>query len=469
MSRRKALQPEVPPLSPLPPPKSVMSRGWTAALVLAVAVYLALGVGHLRVTPVLPNNAGSLINAPDEAAHLEYIRVVAEERRLPLRGGSTYEWHQPPLYYVVASPLYGFGPAAVRGLSLFLGLLSVLIVFQSARRLFPNDPPLAVLSAGFCALLPMRQAVSASAGNDALLELLFSLTLLQLIGAFTHGFTPRRAALLGITLGAAMLTKASAILLIPVIAAALFLMTRQGEARRAVLQGGMWIVLIAAALSAPWFMRNVQQMGSLTPVSAFMKEFELTRKAADWIGESVEVDVWTGDLRPGEPMSRLGYEAFLGNWTFRTFFGSFTRPNVARNGSPNFLPPEFYLAYALMTAASLLGVTLLHFRRRAEFSSVQLAFVTLFILTFALVLTSFLAFTWHFFQAQGRYLYPALLPISILFSLGIRAVMPVRYRTAGTAALLVLFAVLAFGFYVQGVVPAYSEQPFVGQPVKAAP
>src|SRR5436190_11820274 len=116
----------------------------------------------------------------------------------------------------MAAPLYGLGPIAIRALSIFLGLLSVLCIFIAARWLFPRDPAVPVVAAGFAALLPMRQAVYAAAGNDALNELMFSATLLMLIRIHQCGFTYRRAAMLGLLISAAVLTKATGLLLIPV-------------------------------------------------------------------------------------------------------------------------------------------------------------------------------------------------------------------------------------------------------------
>ena len=54
----------------------------------------------------------------------------------------------------------------------------------------------------------------------------------------------------------------------------------------------------------------------------------------------------------------------------------------------------------------------------------QISLVRLFWIAAALVALSFAGFIWTFFQAQGRYLYPAMLPASILIALGVRALSP---------------------------------------------
>src|SRR5205807_1687423 len=115
----KTLQPEAPPLSPLPTEPRPLPRLWRTALVLVLLTYLGFGIVHLMLTPVAPSSPPNYINAPDEYAHLEYIRSIAHGGRLPVQGDPvyhTYEWHQPPLYYMIAAPLYQFGPRAIRAL-----------------------------------------------------------------------------------------------------------------------------------------------------------------------------------------------------------------------------------------------------------------------------------------------------------------------------------------------------------------
>lgn len=466
MSRRRprALQPEAPPLAPLPPAPAPLPRGWVVALVLVVLAYIGLGLAHLVVTPVLPSGAGSLINAPDETAHVGYLRVMAEEHRLPTQqdAGVTYEWHQPPLYYALALPFYtgggaeGQGVQTARLLSVLCGGLALWCIFAAARRLFPREPALAVVAVGLAALLPMRQAVYAAVGNDALLELLFSAALLQIVVAQARGFAPRRAALLGATIGLAILTKATGVLLLPIAAVALFLFWRGGETREATLWGGAWLLVVAVALVSPWYARNWALYHELTPVKAFLYEFEHTARAADFIGQPLGVDLWTGALVPGHAMTRAGYDTLVANWSSRTFCAAYTTLRGAATGRPTFMPPTFYVPYGALVLAALAGLTRLHFRRRTDFTPEQRGLIGLFWLVILLVAVSFVGFVWTFFQAQGRYLYPAMLPLSILGALGLRAALPETYRESGSGLVLLVLFVLALAFLVSAVVPAYS-------------
>jgi hypothetical protein len=461
MSRRKAarpLSPEVPPLSPLPPPAEPLTSRWKWILAAVIAVSIGLSIAHMQVTPVLPPNTGSLINAPDEPAHVGYVKILADERRLPDRedSGVTYEWHQPPLYYALALPLYGGGARAMRWVSLLCGLGSLALIFLAVRKVFRNDAPLAVFATGIAALLPMREAVYAAVGNDALVELLFSAVLYQIVLAFTNGFTARRAAYIGMIVGAALLTKANGVILLPIVAAAGYFLWRGGEAPAAVGRNMVYVLSFAFCLSFLWFQRNVRLYHELTPLNAFMREFEGTSKAKDWIGSPQSVDPWTGEIEVGGPMDRPSYLALVANWTFRTAFAAFTPLRLAAAGIPRFMrPPTFYVPYLGLLVAALAGLTRLHFRRHSELTDAQISIVRLFILTGALVAISFAGFVWTFFQAQGRYLYPAMLPGSALIALSTRSLIPARYRDAGTLAILALMALHAIAFLVVGVLPAY--------------
>lgn len=459
MSRRKLRQPVVPPLAPLPPPAARLSAGWKWATALVFCAYLGLVIGHLATTPVAPTSSVNYINAPDEAAHLGYVRALAEGHRLPVRNDPnfpTYEWHQPPLYYVLGVPLYGAGGQAVRWASVGLGFVGLILIFLAIRRLFPNDPALAVFATGFAALLPMRQAITASVGNDVLTEVCFSLTLLLLIDAFRNGLTAQRAAYIGFAFGAALLTKATGLLLLPVVLAALPLLAREGETVPALWKGGAIVLAMAALMSAVWFARNRALYHEFTPVRAFVHEFEGTAKARDWIGKQpLAVNFWTGDLEPSETMAREGYLMLVANWTFRTFWAAYTPPRKAAVGAPEFLPPPFYALYGFFTLTALAGLIRLHFRRKTEFSGLQRKVIFLLFLTILLIAASFGGFVWTFFQAQGRYLYPAMLPLSLLAALGLRAVLPTRYRNTGMALTLALFCVLSIAFLTT-VVNAYS-------------
>lgn len=462
MGRKAVPSPEAPPLSPLEEKPAGLSLWTKIAAVLIIAVYVGLGAGHIYSTPVASSSVFNYINAPDEAAHVMYVRAIAEGHRFPVRGDHefpTYEWHQPPLYYQLISPLYAAGPIALRWGSLVLGTAALALLFLACRVVFPSDPSIALLALAFAAFLPMREATTAAVGNDGLLELLFTASVACMAVILRDGVTIKRAVLLGLLMGAAIMTKASGLLLLGVFVVAFILMRRSGETWKSVGVGAGVTLLVTAAVTLGWFARSYRLYHELTPAKSFMKEFEGTMKASDIMAKGT---------------SRGEYLAQAGEMTFQSFFAAYT-PHpaavregkesdpekvrqgefLAKNGIPVFMPLGYYVIYGLLTLAGLFGAARALGLGAMSRAPSQRAALLAGLSAFVLVLAGFVAFIWTFFQTQGRYLYPAMLPISALVADGARAAMGARYREVGTGLLIGLMFLLAAAFLYAGVQPAY--------------
>ncbi len=177
------------------------SRLASSVLAAILLVYLLLGAAFASLTPAW--------QAPDEPAHYNYVRYVAETGNFPvLHMGDyphaymeqiktagfppgmpidtiRYEFHQPPLYYVLAAPVYSLAGGhltAVRLFSVILGAGIVLLAYGIAQRIFPARPALALGTAAFAAFLPQHLATVSQVGNDVLAELLFAAVLYVLVG-----------------------------------------------------------------------------------------------------------------------------------------------------------------------------------------------------------------------------------------------------------------------------------------------
>ena len=246
----------------------------------------------------------------------------------------------------------------------------------------------------------------------------------------------------------------------PLLVASLAFFRWEGESWRSIGRGAACVLTVALLLPAGWWARNYRLYGEVTPVTAFMREFEHTKKAQELIGRrGFTADPWSGEMIAAEDMSRGQYMGLLANWTFRSFWAAFTPPGrAAELGIPFFLPPVYYLVAGLLLIPPFGGLLKLHFRRKELLTSAQCHMVRLSFLLLFLVLASFIAFTWVFFQAQGRYLYPALLPISMLWAVGLRALVPEMHRDSASIAALCILLLLSIGFVLAGVLPAYSPQ-----------
>ncbi|MBC7224811.1 MAG: glycosyltransferase family 39 protein, partial [Anaerolineae bacterium] len=172
------------------------TRTWHArwGLGLVLAGYLVAGVLYAALSPAW--------QAPDEPAHYNYIRHLAQGDGLPILlpgdyphqyleaikarrfppdmpiAPLRYEFHQPPLYYLLAWPVYRLSGGALLPLrlcSVVLGAVLLWVVWRLAGEVAPGCPALRLTAVAFVAFLPMHVAMAASVNNDILAELWLAL------------------------------------------------------------------------------------------------------------------------------------------------------------------------------------------------------------------------------------------------------------------------------------------------------
>jgi 4-amino-4-deoxy-L-arabinose transferase-like glycosyltransferase len=400
------------------------------ALPAIVVIYLILGTLYAVYTPAW--------QAPDEPAHYNYIQFLAEQHRFPiLKVGDypaayleeikashfppelsiapiRYEFHQPPLYYLLAIPVYGlFGGALLplRLLSVALGALLLLVVYWTVQALSPGRPPLALGAAAFVAFLPMHLAMTAAANNDTLAELLLVTILLLSIrylkladSADGRKEGTRLLILLGVTTGLAFVAKSSIYIALPLVLLAIALKQFWLDERSlaSALKAGATYLLVAIGLGMPWWLRNIAQYGG-----------------GDFLGLGRHEQVVVGQLRTAEFIEKQGFAQLVQDFlltSFRSFWGQFGWMGVL-------LDQRIYQALAILSALALLGFVLWAigiWRNRERFPRWQWAAGSLLAVTALLTLAAYLWYNIEFVQHQGRYLFTALIPISLGIALGWR-------------------------------------------------
>ena len=201
--------------------KGSTPRWLEKALVLVVAgLWLLLFWNNVRP---LPFHAGF-----DAKEHLEYISYIQEHRALPLPNEG-WEMYQPPLYYLIAAASLSACKLSIndttsilvlRMIGAFLGIAQLVFVFLSLRLLFSARTALVGLS--LAAFLPMHLYLAHYVTNEILAAALATVTLYLCLRLLKSN-APRvsQFAWLGLALGAAMLAKATAILLLPVVCGAI--------------------------------------------------------------------------------------------------------------------------------------------------------------------------------------------------------------------------------------------------------
>jgi len=430
--------------------------------------YIVAGVQYARLTPAW--------QAPDEPAHFNYVKYVAEHRALPeLQLGDfpadylarftnpaktpgmsiapiRYESWQPPLYYLLAAGVYGATTGlpqagqllALRLFSVALGALLILAAYRAAAAFLPGRPWLALGAAAFLAALPMHVATTAAVSNDTLAELWVALALCQIAALLRQpdgggeafgqsarsgrgGFRPYASPLLlGVTLGLAALTKLNTAIVLPpaLIALASVAWRRDGSARlRGIARRLGALCLPPLLLLAPWLARNVAVYGLADPLASRQHQAVVVgqQRTADWIAQNG---------------LRFAASDFV-TTTCHSFWGQFGWMGVV-------LDERIYRGLTVLTALALVGLALRARRLRHEWKSLPEAErlgLGLLALLAALSAAGLLWYNLTFLQRQGRYLFLALVPIGIALAAGWRE-MARRARRPLAAGLLAALAVL---------------------------
>lgn len=435
-------------------------RPWLAAILL---LYILFAIGYNAVTP-----AGTAVqHNPDENGHFQYIQKLASGH-LPVftTAAAGPEFHQPPLYYILCVPVYAatraLGDAAsmhaVRAVSTVLGIFLILAAYRCARRLFPEQPWVSILTAGFVALLPMNVAMNASVANDSLTNMLVAVGLMLMVdiastGAVQNPFPSGRgqgvgSILLGGVLGLLILTKSSALVLYPTVAVAFALLAyRKVLTPSTALRCAAGAIVVGILIGSPWLIRNSVLYGDPLGQRLFLKSF----------GNTAQADTFIRAIGFGP------YEALVANWTFASFWGVFDQmtawwgrdPHAPGYLSINAPLPPLYDLCGVVTGVAIIGV-LISLRQHRPSPAQSSILWSLLVLVLATGY-GFLMFTMTYFQAQGRYWFTSLIPFALFFALGIRGIFPreALYRVAVIVVILGLALLNAYTLFAV-LIPRFS-------------
>ncbi|NLD74304.1 MAG: DUF2142 domain-containing protein, partial [Chloroflexi bacterium] len=440
-----------------------------AGLLVIVALFGVLGLIYSVTTPIL--------EASDEAFHFALVEHLGRGGALPVQspdnvGPWRQEGSQPPLYYALSGLLtrwvdtsdwaevHRLNPHAdlgvvnpdrnlsivvhtprerfpwrgtvlavhlVRGLSVLMGMVTVVAGYALARAALPGDGAVALGAAALTAFNAQYLFISGSVNNDALVIMLCALALWLMVRAVSRPPTAAGWALLGVVLGLAALTKASAMGMFALAALLGAYHARRARSWRLLVEAGLLIGLPALAVSGWWFLRNWRLYGDPLGLNAFVAV--------------------AGRRHPVPTLGQLFAE-----WPgfVQSYWGLFGALNVP---SPTWV-------YVLLSAVGLLGllgaplyVWRLHRSRRLDTAQgMRLLLVAAWP---AVVFASLVRWSMMTMGSQGRLMFSALTALSLLMAMGLsaplarkRAVLP---ALAGTT-MLVIAAVLPF----RVIRPAYA-------------
>lgn len=383
---------------------------------------------------------------PDETAHLRYFAWLADHHRLPVfsreNPGADYEFHQPPLYYLIALPAYAMSPRGqtaeqtVRFAGIILGIALLYLTFALGRAFAPDHPWVPPAAAAVVAFLPAHLALACTAGNDVLAEVFSAAALLvgvhYLRASSLHraGQADRppvgAAVTIGLLIGLGLLSKSPAALLLPVAWAAFALAARGPHGfdwRRLGRDLGACTV-VALLVAGWWLVRNQMLYGDPLAQRAFLSAFR-DRPSPQ-------------QLMQLQHLSLPLYILETAGWTLTSVLGVF---GPVYGNRFVFYPYWIYLAFGAKGLAE--AVSFLRYLAVGKLADWQRQAWGLSALLGLLLLASFIRFNLSFFQAQARYLFPALPLAAVALCLGLEGLVPRRFSAAALIVGLSLLVTLA--------------------------
>ncbi len=396
----------------------ILSSPHLVILSLIIIAYLIIGAQYAALTPRW--------QVPDEPAHFNYIRYLVDNRSLPtLDPGEyqqgylaeltskefppelsidslQYESWQPPLYYLLAAPIFAISNGdlfSLRLFSLIIGAGVIVFTYLAVCEVFPDRPFIAATAAGFIAFIPQHIAMMAGINNDSLSELLIAIGLWRILRANRLGFGRWDLAFLSAVLAAAFITKSQAYVLAPVAGVMLLFKWRRdgwGE-RRMFVQRAAIVFVPALIVGSLFWARNVAVYG--------WPDFMASIRHDQVVADQPRTKQWIEEFGTTEVLRRFGQT------TFQSFWGQFGWMGVV-------MDRRVYWALGAYSVGWVVGLGIGGWRlvasgQRPAANSHQLGAIVLLTVSALLTLGLYLYYNLTYVQHQGRYLFPALIPIGL--------------------------------------------------------
>lgn len=395
-------------------------------LSIVVAVCAVLMVLWAFIVPVY--------ESPDELHHWRYAQYIHSHLALPPYTHDYLEAPQPPLYYLLISPLasamrpppilqhpeferiFGFhfddllrvhtdSPCwprlfancpgdsrrywpirRARLATITFGLIAVVFTALAVFEVTKSRPE-AVMAAALIGFLPQFDFRSASVNNDPALVCFCAIATYLIVRMIVRGFEVIPAVCASVAIALAFLSKINAAVLVPVFAAAILLTAPNWRIR---FQRWAYLFAICGLIVLPWLIWNKWVYGDIL--------------AGSKIAQTVPLMVHKKSIT--DPYFRTVFVRVLS----QSFFGYFGWLTIK-------MPRFIYEGYAVLYLAAWCG--LLFLIRKRE----KLLWISLLMAAAALGSVGFLVYANLMYeQPQGRLIYQSLSAIVVLVALGLGAV-----------------------------------------------
>jgi len=411
------------------------ARGFAGAhaprLVLAAVIAL-WAIAFVRNVADMPLLAGF-----DVPNHFEYVQWLRRKGSVPLASEGWSFYHPPLFYWLAAALVPARGPlapgswevVALRLLTWLPGLGMVLASAAVARRVHRDAPNAQAFAIAIAGLLPMTLYLSGYFSNESASACLLALAMALAVRSFDVPRPPAHLFVaLGLVFAAALLTKYTAVLVLPVLL--LFLGVRLAlDARVSFARAGLLLGVVVAtplALAGWLYLRNALALGTPLPTN--------------WGEDSASVPWWQQPgfhtarwyLRFGESLVHPWFAGFASFWDaiYATLWGdgyfagrTFAEERIA-SWDHGWMAATYPVA---LPATALLGFGIARSARRSLSEPSPGRRLSLALLaTLAFVLLAALADVSlrypSYAQVKAFYVLPIAVPIAVLGADGFAAV-----------------------------------------------
>jgi 4-amino-4-deoxy-L-arabinose transferase-like glycosyltransferase len=370
---------------------------------------------------------------PERAARESALMALPATAQIQPGMDNLYEGKQPPLYYLMCVPLMKLVggaslPARVLALRLFTLLLASLLVpltFAIARRLFGETTP-AMLASILVTSMPVLLMTASRIANDTLAIVLFSLLAWALLRS--DPWDRRGSILIGITVGAGLLTKAYFIGAVPaVVFAGTMAIWNAKPGRRLRITGFVAAAGVVALIMAAWWYARI--LGAAGPVWADVAPAtKLT--AGELLGHAAQMPWWRAIK------NAFDLHFYFAGWSFLS------------------VRSWIYLVLRWVFLFLLLGGFVKLFRGRSDLGKLWLLYGGFWT---AMMYHAFVTFLREGIPSStGSYLYAVVACQTALLWSGIEQWFPPRWRSRAMAALIGLFLLLEMYATHFVLIPYYS-------------
>jgi hypothetical protein len=345
--------------------------------------------------------------APDEYSHFSYAKFVHDAHRLPVQQSHALrpeelEFHQPPLYYMMAASLIPSTSLVdarpllpLRLMNILFSMLTVVIAYYFAARILKWNPFSVALVCAVFALLPTYSYLSATMRNGTLATFFASLGFYLCAKAVLEEEQQREArwAWIGVVAGLAILSKLSTIGF--VFATVVTVVGTSPSLRVSVRRAG-WFGLGVMSTAGWWFARNLFIYGQ--PFAIVENGYDFTPSPMDWV--------------------HTKHSAII---IFKTFWAVFGRIN-------EHYFPDIYRFYWWFAGLAVLGLIRYALRKRRDLGDLPNELVGFFVVAIGMSFVTTMYYAHNYNSDQGRYMFPVLIPITTFIAIGLNALVPPRYQ-----------------------------------------